>query len=129
MTFKVGDRVKRISGKCAGMYIGDVSIVLSVGSTCVELSGYSGQHLISNLSLVCRSSCSNTMDKETLKAFNKDNLAEGKRQAEEDKANYEATEAKRAYVSMVDRKETQERIVKVAEEELKEIKEELKLFK
>ena len=74
------------------------------------------------------SSNKNQMDKETLKTFSKDNLAEGKRKAEEDKASYEATESKNAYKKLVDRKEEQERKIKVAKEELKVIGDDLKVF-
>ena len=43
-------------------------------------------------------------DIETLKTFNPKNLSEGKRQAEEEKANYEASEAKKSYTALINQK-------------------------
>ena len=128
MTIKIGDKVRRICGKQKGMEVGDYSVVNSVGETCVTLTGFRGNHLIDCLEVVGSSCCKEKMDIETLKTFNKKNLAEGRKQAEEDKANYEATESKNAYKGLVDREETQERIIKVAKEELKKIGDDLKLF-
>jgi hypothetical protein len=69
------------------------------------------------------------MDVEKLKTFNPKNLAEGKKQAELEKANYEASESKKAYKELIDQKEEQERKIKVANEELEKINEKLKVFK
>jgi hypothetical protein len=69
------------------------------------------------------------MDIEKLKTFNPKNLAEGKKQAEEDKAYYEAKEAKKVYEGLINEKEEQDRLIKVANEKLKEINEKLKVFK
>lgn len=74
------------------------------------------------------SSKKETMEIEELKTFSEENLADGKERAEEDKANYEAEEAKKAYTALVDRKEAQERIIRVAKEELKKIEDDLKIF-
>ena len=128
MTFRKGDRVKRISGRNGGMNVGDEGVVASVGKTCVTISEYRGNHLFGSLELV-KSSCCKKMDAETLKTFNKKNLVEGRKQAEKEKANYEAEESRRAYVGLINRKETQERAIKVANEELEEVEEDLKLFK
>ena len=68
-------------------------------------------------------------DIETLKTFNPKNLSEGKRQAEEEKANYEASEAKKAYTALINKKEELERIIKTTNEELKKVKESLAVFK
>ena len=68
-------------------------------------------------------------DIETLKSFNPKNLSEGKRQAEEEKANYEASEAKKSYTALINKKEELERIIKTTNEELKEVKESLAVFK
>jgi hypothetical protein len=68
-------------------------------------------------------------DIETLKTFNPKNLSEGKRQAEEEKANYEASEAKKSYTALINQKEELERIIKTTNEELKKVKESLAVFK
>ncbi|KKL66960.1 hypothetical protein LCGC14_2139810 [marine sediment metagenome] len=68
------------------------------------------------------------MDIETLKTFSEENLAEGKEMAEEAKANYEAEEAMKAYTDLVDKKEKQDRIIRVAREELRKIGDDLKVF-
>jgi len=68
-------------------------------------------------------------DIETLKSFNPKNLSEGKRQAEEEKANYEASEAKKSYTTLINKKEELERIIKTTNEELKKVKESLAVFK
>jgi len=68
-------------------------------------------------------------DIETLKTFNPKNLSEGKRQAEEEKANYEASEAKKYYTALINQKEELERIIKTTNEELKKVKESLAVFK
>lgn len=68
-------------------------------------------------------------DIETLKSFNPKNLSEGKRQAEEEKANYEASEAKKSYTALINQKEELERIIKTTNEELKKVKESLAVFK
>lgn len=68
-------------------------------------------------------------DIETLKSFNPKNLSEGKRQAEEEKDNYEASEAKKAYTALINQKEELERIIKTTNEELKKVKESLAVFK
>jgi hypothetical protein len=68
-------------------------------------------------------------DIETLKSFNPKNLSEGKRQAEEEKANYEASEAKKYYTALINQKEELERIIKTTNEELKKVKESLAVFK
>ena len=128
MMFEIGQKVRRICGKQKGMKVGDYAVVNSVGETCVILEGYRGEHLKSCLEVVGSSCCKGKMDIETLKTFNKKNLVEGKKQAETDKANYEATESRNAYKRLVDRKEEQERIIRVAEEELTSIKDDLKLF-
>lgn len=74
------------------------------------------------------SSENNQMDIETLKTFSEDNLVEGKKRSEEEKANYEAEEAKKAFTALIDRKEKQDRVIKVAKEELKKIGDDLKVF-
>ena len=69
-----------------------------------------------------------TMDIETLKTFSNENLAEGKEMAEDAQASYELKEAQKAYADLVDRRDKQERIIRVAKEELKKIGDDLKVF-
>jgi hypothetical protein len=70
----------------------------------------------------------NKMDFEKIKEFDKKNLVEGKKKSEEEKATYEATEAKKFYTDLINRKEEQQRKVKIANEEIKQLDEQLKVF-
>lgn len=51
-TLKIGDEVKRISGKNKGMMIGDTSFVLEVFETTVSLEDFEGFHLKSALQVI-----------------------------------------------------------------------------
>lgn len=71
---------------------------------------------------------SNMTEFEEIKNYNIKNLAEAKKQAEEQKANEEVVKAKRYYESLIDSKEYKERQIKELESELKEVKDKLKVF-
>ena len=139
--FKIGDRVKYICKKSHAQNkdrYGQFGVIRNVDSNSILVywddgsvgSNYNKSYIFEDsFELVeNESSNKNQMDKETLKTFSKDNLAEGKRKAEEDHASYEATESKNAYKKLVDRKDEQERVIKVAKEELKAIGDVLKVF-
>ena len=70
----------------------------------------------------------NTMDVKDLKNFNPDNLAEGKTLAVEEQTNYELQEAKKVFVKITDDLQTQERVIRDAQEKVKELKKDLAVF-
>ena len=70
----------------------------------------------------------NTMEAKDLKNFNPDNLAEGKKLAVEEQTNYELQEAKKVYTKLTDELQTQERVIREANEKVKELKKDLAVF-
>jgi len=63
-----------------------------------------------------------------IKTFNKKNLIKAKTKAQEEQKTYEIETAKKEYQRLIDLKDSQDRIVKIAKEELVKINEELKIF-
>ena len=63
-----------------------------------------------------------------IKDFNSDNLKEGKRLAEKDKANYETETSQSAYILLINRKQELEREIKKRNEELEKIDKLLQSF-
>lgn len=154
ISFKIGDRVKRKKSECEDIWeryckkdfkplqdpegIFEVENVERTGEIRLKynLDGFYYNPI--NFELVEQSEFKssefpktpeNKMDIETLKTFSPKNLVEGKKQAEEEKANYEASESKKFYVNSMNEKESQERIIRIANEELKEINKKLGVFK
>ena len=127
---KDGDIVIANNDICSNKgHYADVNIICVNGTLIENFNAYrfkkvEGERTETNI----ESSEKTKMDIETLKTFSEENLAEGKEMAEEAKANYEAEEAMKAYTDLVDKKEKQDRIIRVAREELRKIGDDLKVF-
>lgn len=132
--FKAGDIVERINFHYDTFKIGFIGEVLEtdLGNTnkMVTIKGHDGLQYQGNFKLSSKNiqSSKNKMETETLKIFNPKNLAEGKKEAIKEKANYELTESKKAYKILIDSKEEQERIIKLAQEKVKELNKKLAIF-
>jgi hypothetical protein len=149
--FKVGDIIRRKTNQKSSIFLSDVDrpdenfrvrYVDCSDDVCIEYLDGTAADTFShdfrwsykNFELVYPNDFSKmtsfiNMDLEQLKTFNPKNVADGKKLAEDEKATLEVSEAKRMFKDLTNAKEEQERIIKVAQERLKTINENLNLFR
>ena len=135
--FKVGDVLEYVfKGTSPNSHrVGQIAIVLEInekGGLYVQwmdgsIGGAETKYILASSFKLADSETKMEADK--LKNFNPKNLAEGKKRAEQERAEYETQEAKKVYTDLINKRDEQNRIKKEADEKLKEINKELNVFK
>lgn len=126
--FKVGDKVKRISGSHNRMCVGDLDIIRYVNSsTSMDLKHHGNGHMPESFELVTDKEKTKMTEKD-IKKFDKKALGEAVKDIDEERLDQQKDKAKDILREIYSRKDTTEESKEKVSEELKGINKELNDF-